>query len=123
MLKITSWHGKKPKTTDTKVTLRQFPLSLNHATTGHKLQGKTIEQLIVSEWPANIRNWVYVVLSRVKQLDQIFLKDPIPDDITDEPDEMMLWMMEKLRYKTADEDTDAIQFLRLIARQKLDNTA
>jgi hypothetical protein len=36
----------------------------NFATTGHKLQGKSVNELVVAEW-SKVKNWAYVVLSKV----------------------------------------------------------
>ena len=52
---------------------KQLPILCNNATTGHKLQGATIETLFVHSW-SNVRNWTYVVLSRVKTLKGLFLR-------------------------------------------------
>ena len=51
----------------------QLPIICNNATTGHKLQGATIATLFVHSW-SNVRNWTYVVLSRVKSLKGLFLR-------------------------------------------------
>jgi hypothetical protein len=51
----------------------QLPILCNNATTGHKLQGATIKTLFVHSW-SNVRNWTYVVLSRVKTLKGLFLR-------------------------------------------------
>ena len=53
--------------------MTQFGVNSNIATTGHKLQGMTENQLIVSSWMYSTRNWVYVVLSRVKELKGLFI--------------------------------------------------
>jgi hypothetical protein len=53
---------------------------VNHATTGHKLQGKIVESLVIAEW-SRVKNWNYVVFSRVKRLSGLFLMEPIPEDI------------------------------------------
>ena len=68
----------------TKICLHQFPIVLNHATTGHKLQGKSLDQLVVVEW-SKTKNWAYVVLSRVRSLDGLFLMEPIPEKIDFKP--------------------------------------
>jgi hypothetical protein len=65
---------------------------VNHATTGHKLQGKTVKSLVIAVW-SKVKNWAYVVISRVKTLSGLFLVNPIPEDIdfspADEYSEMM----------------------------------
>ena len=33
-----------------KMDLTQLPVIVNHATTVHKLQGKTMERLVIAEW-------------------------------------------------------------------------
>ena len=71
---------------------------MNHATTGHKLQGKTVKSLVIAEW-SRVKNWAYVVISRVKTLDGLFLMKPIPDDIDFSPANDYLEMMEYLRGK------------------------
>ena len=45
--------------------MNQFPILPNHATTGHKLQGQTKENLLISAWFYG-KNWPYIVLSCVK---------------------------------------------------------
>jgi hypothetical protein len=39
----------------------QWPTIGNFATTGHKLQGKSVNELVVAEW-SKVKNWAYVVL-------------------------------------------------------------
>ena len=51
----------------------QFPVNSNIATTGHKLQGMTKDNLIVQSWNYSFENWVYVVLSRVQTLSGLYL--------------------------------------------------
>ena len=52
--------------------MTQFPVNSNIATTGHKLQGQTKKHLIVTSWNYTFPNWVYVGLSRVKNLRGLF---------------------------------------------------
>jgi hypothetical protein len=63
------------KTLTQKLYMRgtQLPIICNNATTGHKLQGATIASLFVHSW-SNVRNWTYVVLSRVKTLKGLHLR-------------------------------------------------
>jgi len=49
----------------------QFPVVCNNATTGHKLQGTTMTHLFIHAF-SKLRNWSYVVLSRVKTLNGLF---------------------------------------------------
>ena len=78
------------------VQLLYFSVVVNHATTGHKLQGKTVESLVIAEW-SRVKNWAYVVISRVKTLNGLFLLKPIPDNIDFSPANDYLEMMKYLR--------------------------
>jgi hypothetical protein len=81
----------------TSIQLLYFPVIVNHATTGHKLQGKTVESLVIAQW-SNVKNWAYVVLSRVRTLGGLFLEEPIPEDINFSPASEYLDMMANLRH-------------------------
>ena len=50
------------------INMTQFGVIHNVATTGHKLQGVSLSNLIVNSWNYSCANWVYVVLSRVRTL-------------------------------------------------------
>jgi hypothetical protein len=60
------------------------------------LQGKTVAKLVIAEW-SNLKNWAYVVISRVKTLDGLFLLKPIPQDYDFSPAGDYLDMMAYLR--------------------------
>ena len=45
----------------------QFSLVSNTATTGHKLQGCTVDSIFVTDWRYD-GTWAYVVLSRVRTM-------------------------------------------------------
>ena len=80
------------------IGLYQVPISVNHATTGHKLQGKTVDSLLVAEWASkNVRNWIYVVLSRIRSLAQLFLLTPLPEETDEYPDSRISDMLNRLR--------------------------
>ena len=68
-----------PKTTF-RATTTQFPINIADAVTGHKLQGRTLNKMIVSSWESNFPNWQYTVLSRVKSLDDLYLLEPINEE-------------------------------------------
>ena len=55
------------------LSINQFPVILNTATTGHKLQGLTKQSLFVNDWHY-ADNWIYVVLSRVTTVKGLFLE-------------------------------------------------
>jgi hypothetical protein len=78
------------------IELQYLPVLVNHATTGHKLQGKTVQSLVIAQW-SKVKNWAYVVLSRVKTLAGLFLTKPIPEDFDFSPPNDYLEMMENLR--------------------------
>jgi Helitron helicase-like domain at N-terminus/PIF1-like helicase len=58
----------------------QLPILQNSATTGHKLQGSGVETLYVHKW-SNVTNWNYVMLSRVKKMDGLYARHPLPEDM------------------------------------------
>ena len=58
-------NGIKVKLGSVKVS--QIPVNCNIATTGHKLQGMSLDNLVVNSWGYAFENWVYVVLSRVRK--------------------------------------------------------
>lgn len=89
--------GKKYKL-KMNIGLEQFPVSINFATTGHKLQGKSLLSLAIAEW-SKLKNWAYVVISRVCTLLGLFLLKPIPDDIDFTPAKQYIDMMERFRVK------------------------
>ena len=82
------------------LSITHFPLLLNYATTGHKLQGKSLDHLVIAEW-SKTENWAYVVLTRVKTLEGLFLTEPIPLDINFETSEEYNQMMNNLRKRLA----------------------
>lgn len=65
------------------VKIQQLPLIMNDATTGHKLQGMSKDKLVVVDWDFKNANWVYVVLSRVRTRDGLYLLKPLPRDCLD----------------------------------------
>jgi hypothetical protein len=58
--------------------MTQFPIYLAEAVTGHKLQGRTLDKMIVTGWGLSfMKNWEYTVLSRVKTREGLFLLEPL----------------------------------------------
>jgi hypothetical protein len=80
----------KPKQLQTKnherekvnMKFTQFPIILNNATTGHKLQGTGVEELFVHEWKYSVKNWIYVVLSRVTTLKGLYFRTKLSRDLS-----------------------------------------
>jgi hypothetical protein len=88
--------GSKEVRVPTTMDLTQFPTVVNFGTTGQKLQGKSVDELVIAEW-SKVKNWAYVVLSRVCTLAGLFLEKPIPADIDFTPNPDYLAMMERMR--------------------------
>ena len=58
------------------IELIQLPVVSNTATTGHKLQGSGVKNLLVSEW-FHEASWIYVILSRVETRKGLFLRSEL----------------------------------------------
>ena len=88
----------------------QFPLNTNDATTGHKLQGMSKDQLIVTSWDGISKwpNWAYTVISRVRKLEGLFLCKPLTSSVSFElPDDLVKYesyMLEKERTMMKDRE-------------------
>ena len=65
------------RTSIKQVIITQIPINMNDATTGHKLQGMSVDKLLVTSW-SFMENWIYIVLSRVRTLKGHFLLKPLP---------------------------------------------
>ena len=78
------------------IKLKHFPIIGNFATTAHKLQGKTMSNLVISEW-SSTDNWAYVVLSRVRTRAGLFLVQALPENISFLPNETYNLMMQRFR--------------------------
>ena len=59
----------------------QLPILINNATTGHKLQGSSVDSLFVHNW-SYVTNWVYVMLSRVRTRAGLFCRKPLSKDLS-----------------------------------------
>ena len=68
--------GSIKKTTpriNRRVSFSQFFINVANARTVHKLQGRSIENLVISNWNYT-GNWIYVVLSRCTTRAGLFLR-------------------------------------------------
>jgi hypothetical protein len=81
-----------------RATINRFPVLINHATTGHKLQGQTKSNLCISDWHYG-SNWPYVVLSRVTSLKGLFLLKPLRLDHDFSHDGRLARMLTRMRAK------------------------
>ena len=78
------------------IQIKQLGVNINIATTGHKLQGMSKEGIIVvrnEKW----KNWLYVVLSRVKTRNGLFLYRKLNISDIQEPDASYLRDESRLR--------------------------
>ena len=92
----------------------QFPVVSNSATTGHKLQGYTALSLLVNSWYYK-ENWVYVVLSRVREMKNLYLRKPLSYDLTKyEMKQEMLDMIEVFENEIL---LDNVDYNELIAKE------
>ena len=58
------------------LSFKQIPVIVNNATTGHKLQGSSIDNIFIHAWNYSA-NWPYVVLSRVRTIKGLYLREPL----------------------------------------------
>lgn len=56
-----------------KMSMLQFPVNCANARTVHKLQGRSIKNLVINAWDYT-GNWIYVALSRVTKLSGLFIR-------------------------------------------------
>ena len=54
-----------------------FGVNSNKATTGHKLQGISMNRMVVKSWSYIFPNWVYVALSRIRTFEGLFICDKL----------------------------------------------
>ena len=97
------------------VTVRgtQFPIISNSCTTGHKLQGCSVDNTLVNSWYYG-SNWAYVVLSRVRTLNGLHLRRALAYDLSKyTPDKHMLEMLKYLNKKCAVEMISDEEYERL----------
>ena len=78
--------------------MNRFPVLTNHATTGHKLQGQTKENLFISAWYYG-KNWAYVVLSRVRRLSGLFLRTELDPSHDFSLDPRLVRMLSRMKQK------------------------
>ena len=91
----------------------QFPLISNSCTTGHKLQGCSVDNILVNSWYYG-SNWAYVVLSRVRTIKGLYMREPLSNELINyEPNKDMLDMLKYLRTKCAVDHLTDEEYLQL----------
>ena len=58
-----------------KVIIKMFEFGVysNKATTGYTLQGELMPRMVITSWNYSTRNWIYVVLSKMRILKGLFI--------------------------------------------------
>jgi hypothetical protein len=74
-------HNNKQTREKSQVVMKgiQLPVVSNNATTGHKLQGSSVDSM--STLGFTKENWAYVVLSRVRTHKGLYLRHPLDFDL------------------------------------------
>ena len=93
-------HPMAPET-EIRCKMTQLPINVNDATTGHKLQGMSKDIVIITSWPKGglFKNWEYVVLSRVRTREGLYLFQPIDMDKSFLPSNELDHFFERARKK------------------------
>jgi hypothetical protein len=68
-----------------RIKLTQFSINIAHARTVHKLQSRSVENILISSWDYT-GNWVYVVLSRCRTMNGIFIRHKLNRSRLNGPD-------------------------------------
>ncbi|KAG7345494.1 hypothetical protein IV203_033025 [Nitzschia inconspicua] len=89
---------KKSMRVSRTISFEQFAVDCANARTVHKLQGRSIKNLVVSAWDYT-GNWTYVCLSRCTTLRGLFLREPLNPNMTKGMSEEVKSFMKSLRDK------------------------
>jgi hypothetical protein len=87
----------KSRTEKIRMSATQLPVVSNNATTGHKLQGSTKESIFITRFFYDTKNWNYVVLSRVRTRQGLFLKEPLDPSQDFTMDDSLVTMLTTFR--------------------------
>ena len=79
------------------VRILHFGVNSNKATTGHKLQEVSLNRMVVRSWSYTFPNWVYVVLSRVRMFEGLFICERIDESKKFHVDPKLLEEEDRLR--------------------------
>ena len=79
----------------------QFPVNCKDAMTGHKLQSMSKDVVIITSWPCGglFKNWEYVVLSRVRTHEGLYLFQKILMDKSFAPCKELKFFFRRIRRK------------------------
>jgi hypothetical protein len=80
-----------------KMKARQLPMVSNSATTGHKLQGASKDHLYIPFWHYGTPNWPYVMISRVRTREGLFIGEPLNPDKNFELDSRITRMLQQFQ--------------------------
>jgi hypothetical protein len=72
---------KNEKKEEVMMRATQIPLMVCNAITGHKLQGCGVLSIFVNSW-SDVSNWTYVVLSRVRTLSGLYMREALGTDLS-----------------------------------------
>ena len=64
-----------------KMKATQLPVISNHATTGPKLQGTSMDELFIHSWSYTM-NWPYIVLSRLRTSEGLFVRKKLDANLS-----------------------------------------
>ena len=81
------------------ITATQFGVNDNIATTCHKLQGVSMDSLVIDSFNYRMTNWIYVVLSRVKTRNGLVLCEKLNTDRSYEVNKQLLEWESKMQDK------------------------
>ena len=110
------------------IYMTYLPINCNISTTGHKLQGKTLNSLVVNSWTYQMPHWIYVVLSRVRALNCLVLNEKLDESFSYKANAKVLqWekntkeTVEKSTFKDRGQEDYKNTFLKKVWRYNYQN--
>jgi hypothetical protein len=91
--------------------IEQFPIVCANARTIHKLQGRSIDNLVINNWDYT-DNWIYVAVSRVRELRGLYIFRELEHRKCRGMSMEVKTFMERLRRKPPP-DTSSLVILRI----------
>jgi hypothetical protein len=94
---MTDFDTKCESDEDLPMKFTQIPIVRNTATTGHKLQGASVDNVFIFDWHSRNRNWAYVALSRVREKKGLFTRHEIKSNLSsyEVPEDYLFWQKKK----------------------------